>query len=196
MLIEASQHLSQTGMNRRCACNCSSEYQQNFVSPSVQWLSFEEVTSKRRPVPWGHETAIPERAAVPCRKCRSTVVQEVWPCQQGNFSSETHNITRGLSALPPASMAVGLLLLHDLMLTEGSAVYLHTQAAIKAVSLLSFRAAEHQSPSIFIQKKLIAFSGTHCQKHTLKPPSALTGTQTGSRSETDKEVERSQLPGA
>lgn len=49
----------------------------------------------------------------------------------------------GLGALPPASMAVGLLLLHSLMLTEGSAVYLHTQAAIKAVSLLSFRAAQH-----------------------------------------------------
>lgn len=42
----------------------------------MQRLSLEEVTSQRCPMPWGHETAIPERAAVPCSKCRRAVVQE------------------------------------------------------------------------------------------------------------------------
>lgn len=147
-------------------------------------------------MPWGHEPAIPERAAGPCSKCRSTVDQEAWSCQQGNCSSEIQDRTLGLSALPPASMSVGLLLFHNLTLTEGSTLYLHSQAAFKAPSLLSFRAAEHQSPGIFFLEKINWFFLYPLQRHTLKPLAALTGTETGSRSESDREVERSQLPGA
>lgn len=51
----------------------------------------------------GAETDIPERAAVLCSRCRSTVVQEAWSCQPGNCSSEIHNDRLGLSAFPPAS---------------------------------------------------------------------------------------------
>lgn len=188
-------------MNKRCACNCSSKYQQNFVSPTlhfckVKWLSFGEMTSKRCPMPWGHETAIPERAAVPCRKWRSTVAQEAWSCQQQSCSSEVHNHTLGLGALLPASMASGFATFPQPDLNWGlSCLPAHTschQSCKPGVIQSSWALVPRY---FFLEKKLIAFACIHCQKHTLKPPAALIGMETGSRSETDREVERSQLQG-
>lgn len=135
-------------MNKRCACNCSSKYQQNFVSPTlrfckVKWLSFGEMTSKRCPMPWGHAQPFLRELL-----CLAGNAGALWLRRLSHVSSKavhqkyTTILLASVLFCQPA-WPVGLLLFHNLTLTEGSAVYLHTQAAIKAVSLLSFRAAEH-----------------------------------------------------